>query len=128
MISPRKIFVCFGIAERVVAEDGFELLRFHLNSSDGLQWQRNCTTFVGENVECIMAREIIISQTNGELTTTLPSDVMERLHVGPGDRLFAIETEKGIFLTPYDLDFEDAMEAFEIVRKQYHSTLRRLAE
>lgn len=34
--------------------------------------------------------------------TTIPKDMAERLHIVPGDRLFAIETENGILLTRFD--------------------------
>jgi antitoxin MazE len=53
---------------------------------------------------------------------------MDRLHVGPGDRMFVIETERGLLLTPYDPNFDAGMQAFGKVRRQYRNTLRKLAE
>jgi hypothetical protein len=52
----------------------------------------------------------------------------ERLQVRPGDRMFAVETENGVLLTPYDPEFHDAMQAFAEVRRQYRNTLKKLAE
>jgi bifunctional DNA-binding transcriptional regulator/antitoxin component of YhaV-PrlF toxin-antitoxin module len=52
----------------------------------------------------------------------------DRLHLDSGDRVYAIETERGILLTPYDPLFDDALQAFEEVRRQYRNTLRKLAE
>lgn len=75
-----------------------------------------------------MVREIVLRQAGGSVTATLPKDMADRLHVGAGDRVFAIETERGVLLTPYDPDFDDAMQAFEEVRRQYRNTLKRLAE
>ena len=66
--------------------------------------------------------------THEEITTTLPKDMMDRLHVGPGDRVFAVETDHGVLLTPYDPEFEAAMTAFNEVRRQYRNTLKQLAQ
>ncbi|MDR0788161.1 MAG: AbrB/MazE/SpoVT family DNA-binding domain-containing protein [Gemmatimonadota bacterium] len=75
-----------------------------------------------------MVKEITLRQAGGSVTATLPKDITDRLHVGPGDRMFVIETEQGVLLTPYDPDFDAAMTAFEEVRRQYRNTLRKLAE
>jgi putative addiction module antidote len=75
-----------------------------------------------------MIREIILRQTGGSVTATLPKEMAERLQVRPGDKMFAIETENGVLLTPYDPTFDEAVQAFSEVRRQYHNTLKKLAE
>lgn len=75
-----------------------------------------------------MVREITLRQAGGSVTATLPKDMADRLHIGPGDKVYAIETDQGVLLTPYDPNFEDALNAFEQVRRQYRNTLKRLAE
>jgi antitoxin MazE len=75
-----------------------------------------------------MVKEITLRQVGGSMSATLPKDMMDRLHVGPGDRMFVIETDRGVLLTPYDPSFDAAMEAFGQVRRQYRNTLRKLAE
>lgn len=75
-----------------------------------------------------MIREITLRQAGGSVTATLPKDMADRLQVGPGDRMFAIETEHGVLLTPYDPTFDEAMQAFTEVRRQYRNTLKKLAE
>lgn len=75
-----------------------------------------------------MVRAIILRQAGGSVTATLPKDMADRLQLGPGDRVYAIETDRGVLLTPYDPDFDNAIEAFTEVRRQYRNTLRRLAE
>jgi antitoxin MazE len=75
-----------------------------------------------------MIWEITLRQDEDSVTATLPKEMVERLQVGPGDRVFAIETENGVLLTPYDPDFHDAMQAFGEVRRQYRNTLKKLAE
>jgi antitoxin MazE len=75
-----------------------------------------------------MVREITLRQAGGSVTATLPKDMADRLHVKPGDKIYAIETERGVLLTPYDPDFGEALQAFREVRRQYRNTLKRLAE
>ena len=75
-----------------------------------------------------MVREIVLRQAGGSVTATLPKDMVDRLHIGAGDTVYAIETERGVLLTPYDPDFDEAMQAFDEVRRQYRNTLRKLAE
>lgn len=75
-----------------------------------------------------MVKEIKLRKAGGSVTATLPREMVERLQVGPGDRMFAIETDAGVLLTPYDPDFHDAMRAFASVRRQYRNTLKKLAE
>ena len=75
-----------------------------------------------------MIKEITLRQAGGSVTATLPKEMVDRLHVGAGDRMFAIETENGVLLTPFDPDFHDAMRAFSEVRRQYRNTLKKLAE
>jgi putative addiction module antidote len=75
-----------------------------------------------------MVREITLHQTGESVTATLPKEMAERLHVGPGDRMFAVETDSGVLLTPFDPDLRDAMQAFDQIRRQYRNTLKKLAE
>jgi antitoxin MazE len=75
-----------------------------------------------------MVREITLRQAGGSVTATLPKDMADRMHVGPGDKVYAIETDRGVLLTPYDPDFEEALNAFDQVRRQFRNTLKRLAE
>jgi antitoxin MazE len=75
-----------------------------------------------------MVREITLRQAGGSVTATLPKDIAERLHVKAGDTIYAIETDRGVLLTPYDPSFGEALRAFEEVRRQYRNTLKRLAE
>lgn len=75
-----------------------------------------------------MVREIRLRQAGGSVTATLPKDMADRLQVKPGDRMYVIETDRGVLLTPYDPDFEEALDAFSQVRRQYRNTLKKLAE
>ena len=75
-----------------------------------------------------MVKEITVRRVGGSVGTTLPKDMAERLHVEPGDRLLAIETDEGILLTPYDPTVQEALEIAARTAKQYRGALRTLAK
>jgi hypothetical protein len=52
----------------------------------------------------------------------------ERLHLEAGDSVFAIETDAGILLTPYDPDIEEALSIAAEVMSEYRNALRELAK
>ncbi|MDB5633640.1 MAG: addiction module antidote [Tardiphaga sp.] len=59
----------------------------------------------------------------------LPKDVMARLNLSVGDELYATLTpDGGIRFTPYDPDFEKAMEVARRGMKKYHNALAELAK
>jgi putative addiction module antidote len=59
----------------------------------------------------------------------LSKDVLARMNVGIGDKLYATLTPDGGFrLTPYDPDFEKAMEVARRGMKRYHNALAELAK
>jgi len=59
----------------------------------------------------------------------LSKDVLARMHVGVGDKLYATLTPDGGFrLTPYDPHFEKAMEVARRGMKRYHNALAELAK
>jgi antitoxin MazE len=75
-----------------------------------------------------MVRKITLRQVGGSIGATLPKDMADRLHVKPGDEIFAVETENGILLTPYDPTFAKAMAAYERTAAKYRNALRELAK
>lgn len=75
-----------------------------------------------------MVQEITLRKAGGSVTATLPKAIADRMNVAAGDKLYIIETDRGVLLTPYDPEFNEALEAFEQVRKQYRNTLKRLAQ
>ena len=75
-----------------------------------------------------MVRKITLRQVGGSIGATLPKDMADRLHVKPGDEIFAVETDRGILLTPYDPSFEKAMALYERTASKYRNALRELAK
>jgi putative addiction module antidote len=72
--------------------------------------------------------------TTVELTTIgksmgviLPDELLEKLHIGKGDRLYVVETPEGIELTPCR-DFAAQMEVAEDIMRNNRDVLRKLAQ
>jgi putative addiction module antidote len=72
--------------------------------------------------------KVKVRKVGNSLGAILPSEMAARLRVKEGDSLSVTETPDGIQLSPYDPDFDMAMEAFERGRKQYRNALRRLSK
>lgn len=62
------------------------------------------------------------------MSATLPKDMADRLRLEAGDRIMAVETERGILLTPYDADVEHALQVAAKAAKKYRNALRELAK
>jgi putative addiction module antidote len=75
-----------------------------------------------------MNRELKLRRVGGSISATLPKDMAERLHLAAGDTVLAIETERGILLTPYDPTIEEALSIASEVAGAYRNALRELAK
>lgn len=75
-----------------------------------------------------MERKATIRKMGGSLGLTLPKEVTDRLQVRDGDAVYMVETEQGVLLTPFDPEFERAMEAYHRVARKYRNALRELAK
>lgn len=74
-----------------------------------------------------MVREIVLRQVGGSVGATIPKDIAERLHLGVGDRILVVETERGLLLTPYDPEVEAGLKVAARAAKKYRNALRELA-
>jgi hypothetical protein len=52
----------------------------------------------------------------------------DRLRLEAGDRILAVETDRGILLTPYDPEAERMLRAAAKAAKKYRNALRELAK
>ena len=75
-----------------------------------------------------MMREITLRQVGGSIGATIPKDMADRLRLEVGDRLFAVETETGILLTPYDPAIEEGLALAARAARKYRNALRELAK
>ena len=73
------------------------------------------------------ATQIKLRRAGGSISATLPKAMTERLHLDAGDAVFVIETAEGILLTPYDPEFELALELYHRGVWKYRHALRELA-
>jgi putative addiction module antidote len=75
-----------------------------------------------------MVRPIRLRRIGGSLGTILPKAMTEKLNVGAGDRMFAVETPDGILLTPFDPDTQEAIAIAARAVQEYRHALRELAK
>lgn len=75
-----------------------------------------------------MARGLKLRKAGGSIAATLPKDMADRLHLAAGDTVLAVETERGILLTPYDPDTEEALAIAAKIAGKYRNALRELAK
>lgn len=74
-----------------------------------------------------MIKTVTVRQTGASIAATIPKEMAERQHIAVGDTLFAIETQDGVLLTPYDPIIERGAEAYDRIAKRYRGTLRALS-
>jgi antitoxin MazE len=75
-----------------------------------------------------MAAKIKLRKIGNSLGLILPKEVTDLLHVGEDDTIHYEVDSNGLHLTPFDPDFDAAMEAFEQTRRNYRNALRALAK
>jgi putative addiction module antidote len=75
-----------------------------------------------------MAKGLKLRQAGGSISATLPKDMVDRLHLSAGDTVLAIETDRGILLTPYDPLTEEALSIAAEAAATYRTALRELAK
>jgi len=75
-----------------------------------------------------MSEQTKIRAIGNSAGTTIPKAMLERYHLAEGDRIHLVETDEGILITPYDPDFQEAMEIYEEGSKRYRNAMRELAK
>ena len=75
-----------------------------------------------------MPTSLKITTVGNSTGVVLPKEILERLRVSKGDRLYVLETPNGIELVPYDPKFAEQMETAERVMREDRDVLRKLAE
>ncbi len=75
-----------------------------------------------------MTSKLKITTIGNSTGIILPKEMLEKLRVSKGDTLFAIETSKGIELTPFNPEVAEQMKLAEQVMREDRDALRKLAE
>lgn len=73
-------------------------------------------------------RSVKVTTVGNSTGITLPREVLERLRVGKGDKLYIVETADGIKLTPYDPELAEQLELAEQVMREDRDVLKKLAQ
>lgn len=58
----------------------------------------------------------------------LPKEVLEKLRVSRGDKIYLVEDQDGYRLTPYDEEFVKQMEAAESIMREDRDVLKVLSK
>jgi putative addiction module antidote len=75
-----------------------------------------------------MAGKIKVRKIGNSVGLILPKDVAEQLRVAENDTVHYVIDTNGLHVTPFDPDFDSAMEAFAQTRRKYRNALRALAK
>ena len=69
-----------------------------------------------------------LTQVGNSVGIVLPEEMLSRLELKQGARVFVTETPEGITLTRYDEDLEEQLSAGRKLMQQYHTTFEQLAK
>ena len=72
--------------------------------------------------------ELKLRKTGNSLATIWPKEILNRLNVKEGDRLYAVETVHGVLVTPYDPKFAKTMEIARGIMARDREALKALAK
>lgn len=75
-----------------------------------------------------MTNTLKVITVGNSVGVILSKEILEKLRVQKGDSFFAIETSKGIELTPYNPELAGQMKIAEQVMREDRDALRKLAE
>jgi len=71
--------------------------------------------------------ELKLRRTGNSLATTWPKEILNRLNVTEGDKLYVVETPHGVLVTPYDPKFKDTMDIANRIMARDRDALKALA-
>lgn len=72
--------------------------------------------------------EIKVTTVGNSAGIVLTKEMLAKLRVSKGDKLYAVETPSGIELTAYNPEFSAQMDAAEAIMRDNRDVLKKLAE
>jgi putative addiction module antidote len=91
-------------------------------------WKRYSPSMaVNKEQQCAMNKPLVIRKVGNSLTVTV-SELVKELGLGEGDKLCAIRTPRGFEITPFDANFNKAVEAAQGFMRKYPNAMKKLAE
>lgn len=73
-----------------------------------------------------MSKPVVIRRIGNSLGVTL-SEAIKEMGLGEGDKLHVVRTPNGIELTPYDPEFDEALESAREFMRAYPNAMKKLA-
>lgn len=74
-----------------------------------------------------MNKPVFIRKVGNSLTLTV-SEIAKDLGLGEGDQVFVSRTSNGFEITPYDANFDKAVDAARQFMRKYPNAMKKLAE
>jgi antitoxin MazE len=74
-----------------------------------------------------MNKPLIIRKVGNSLSLTI-SDIAKDMGLGEGDKVYAVRTPRGFELSPYDANFDKALETARDFMRKYPNAMKKLAE
>lgn len=69
-----------------------------------------------------------LRKTGNSLSTIWPKEVLSRFNLKEGDQLYAVETQHGVMVTPYDPKFEKTMQSADKVIGRFKNAYKELSK
>lgn len=69
-----------------------------------------------------------LTQVGNSVGIVLPEEMLSRLKLKQGAKVFVTDTPEGIALTRYDVDLDAQLSAGRKLMQQYHKTFEQLAK
>jgi len=73
------------------------------------------------------SRRQTLKKIGGSVATVLPKSMLDRFHLDAGDEVLVVETDRGLLVTPFDADFQEAMAVYARGAKKFRNAMRELA-
>ena len=74
-----------------------------------------------------MNKPLILRKVGNSLTLTV-SDLAKDMGLTEGDKVYAVRTPRGFEITPYDANFDKAMDVARNFMRKYPNAMKKLAE
>ena len=71
-----------------------------------------------------MYKQVAIRRIGNATGMTIPKKMLQRHNLAEGDKVFIVETELGLLITPFDPDFAQAMQLYQEGNKAYRNAAR----
>jgi putative addiction module antidote len=75
-----------------------------------------------------MAKSLKVRKIGNSYGLILSKEILDELGVQEGDSLFPVRTPDGLYLTPYDPDFEAVLASTRDYMRRHRNALRELAK